>query len=243
MKTTEIITSHNITIEYQLASVIERFLALLIDSAILVVWTILWSSTMGGFREQDTMLVFFLLMIYFPIVFYHLVCEMFFGGQSIGKRALGIKVVSMNGKNPSPSESLLRWLFRSVDLTMSVGTIALLYASASEKGQRVGDQVARTLVIKLNPTNSYSIKDILGIRDAATHGDAMYPQVTSLTDEDMLLIKNAIERVRMYPNDAHRKLIDELCIRVSETLKIEPPSKDKIQFLRTLLSDYIVLTR
>ena len=118
MKTTEIITSHNITIEYQLASVIERFLALLIDSAILVVWTILWSSTMGGFREQDTMLVFFLLMIYFPIVFYHLVCEMFFGGQSIGKRALGIKVVSMNGKNPSPSESLLRWLFRSVDLTI-----------------------------------------------------------------------------------------------------------------------------
>jgi uncharacterized RDD family membrane protein YckC len=243
MKTTEIITSHNITIEYQLASVMERFLALLIDTAVLVVWALIWSIVLGGFRNQETLLVFFLLFIYLPIVFYHLVCEMFFGGQSVGKKALGIKVVGMNGKNPSPSESLLRWIFRSIDLTLSVGTIAVLYASASEKGQRIGDQVARTLVIKLNPTNSYSIKDILGIRDAATHGDAMYPQVTTLTDEDMLLIKNAIERVRMYPNDAHRKLIDELCIRVSETLKVEPPSKDKIQFLRTLLSDYIVLTR
>src|SRR5690606_12148888 len=97
-------------------------------------------------------------LLYLPVLFlYNLVCETFFGGQSIGKKSMGIKVVKMNGHNPTVGDCLLRWCLRIVDIGASLGALAAILVSSSEKGQRLGDMAANTVVIRLNPPNRYTI--------------------------------------------------------------------------------------
>lgn len=246
MKSIDIITSHNVTIEYQLAGVMERFLAWLLDLIIVLAWfLVVFTLTVNMFRAasyESAMIVYYIFFV--PVFFcYHLVSESFFGGRSIGKLALGIKVVRLNGQNPTIGDCALRWVFRVVDILFSAGALAALFISSGEKSQRLGDMIARTVVIKLNPTYRMTVQDILKIKDTTSHGDILYPQVAQLNDDDMLLIKNAIERVRLYPNPRHRQLIEELTKKVRERLSIEDQPKDKIRFLRQLLEEYIVLTR
>lgn len=242
MKNIDIITSHNVTIEYQLASVMERFLAFLIDAAIISGYWLFVFIIATAFSSNDAYSVY--MTLFMPVLlFYHLISEAFFGGQSLGKLAMGVKVVRLNGQSPQMSECLLRWIFRTVDLGGTLGMFAALFASASDKGQRLGDVIARTVVIKLNPAHRFTINDIMNIKSASTHGEVKYPGVTRFTDEDMLLIKNSIERYKLYSNESHKKLILELTSIVSEKLSIETPQRDQIGFLREVLDEYIVLTR
>ena len=84
-------------------------------------------------------------------------------------------------------------------------------------------------------------KDILSIKDRSKH-EPTYFGVSKFTDEDMILIKNAINRVKKYPNDPHKQLIRDLASKAAEELDMEVPER-KLTFLKTLLQDYIVLTR
>ncbi len=68
-------------------------------------------------------------------------------GQTLGKMALGIKVVREDGGTIGTREAVLRTLMRIVD---SIGSylVALVVALVSGKNQRLGDMVAKTLVVR-----------------------------------------------------------------------------------------------
>jgi 5-methyltetrahydrofolate--homocysteine methyltransferase len=69
-------------------------------------------------------------------------------------------------------------------------------------------------------------------------------QVKALNEQDMLTIKQVISRLRKYPNDAHWEVVEALAGNLREHLDIhETQRTDDLEFLRTLLRDYIVLTR
>jgi uncharacterized RDD family membrane protein YckC len=251
MKTTEIVTAHNVIIQYELGSIFNRALALILDLVVLffyiTICTVLFATLSAGFAAKDMFhsgeviyTAFTLFML--PVFFYSFIMEAFFGGQSIGKMVLGIKVVKVSGGNPSMGELFLRWSFRLIDILFSVGSIAALSASSSDKMQRLGDVIANTCVIKLKPSTKYSIKDILTIKSKENY-ETKYPQVVQLSDEDMLLVKNSIDRLRSHPNKQHEKLILELTKLVSEKLNIASIPKNQVTFLKTVLQDYIVLTR
>lgn len=250
MKTTDIVTAHNVVIEYELAPVALRGLASLLDIVIVFFYLMLISILFSMFSTFDIgdsltsfevmYLIYFLFLI--PMFFYSFIMEALFGGQTVGKMALGIRVLKIDGSNPTMGDLFLRWTFRIVDLWMSLGGLALLVASATDKSQRLGDVVSNTNIIKLQPTTRYSIKDILTIKSKKDY-EPQYPQVTRLTDDDMLLIKNAIDRFRKYPTPAYKKLLLQLAKDAAEQLSIGEIPKNKVTFLRTLLQDYIVLTR
>lgn len=250
MKTTEIVTAHNVVIEYELAPVAIRGVAALLDVVILFFYIMMVSilfSMFSTFSIDRTMYSFewlylFYMLFLLPMFFYSFIMEALFSGQTIGKMALGIRVLKIDGSNPSMGDLFLRWTFRIVDLWMSVGGLALLVASATDKSQRLGDIVSNTNLIKLQPSVKYSIKDILTIKSKKNY-EPQYPQVTKFTDDDMLLIKNAIDRFKKYPTPAYKKLLLQLAKDSAEQLSIGEVPKNKITFLRTLLQDYIVLTR
>src|ERR687894_601031 len=69
-------------------------------------------------------------------------------GQTLGKMALGIKVVrETDGRAPGTKAAVLRTLMRIVD---SIGSylVAFVVALVSDKHQRLGDMVAKTLVVR-----------------------------------------------------------------------------------------------
>ena len=102
--------------------------------------------------------------------------------------------------------------------------------------------MANTVVISLKPSNSFSVSDILSIKKNDNY-EATYPAVTQFTDDDMLLVKNTLDRLKKYPNDKHKEVAKELVVKVAEKLNVAPPEKKKVAFLKNVLQDYIVLTR
>ena len=59
----------------------------------------------------------------------------------------------------------------------------------------------------------------------------------------MLLIKNAVFRYQKYRNPGHADVIRDLVAHLQEVLEITEKPKNKVEFLKTLIRDYIVLTR
>ena len=82
---------------------------------------------------------------------------------------MGIRVVKINGENANINDYAMRWAFNLIDFWFSAGAIAALFISTTEKGQRLGDILGQTAVIKNNPEQVYSIRDILNIKDRSKH--------------------------------------------------------------------------
>lgn len=244
MPNIEINTAQNVTIQYELASLKDRILAYLLDivilSGILLVlflFIFMFSSVLG---EAIIYAYYFLLLPAF--LFYSLLSEIIGNGQSIGKRALQVKVVKLTGKQPTTGDYLLRWVFRFIDIYMSIGSIAAMLVSSSAKGQRMGDMLANTAVIKSKPTMIMTLSDLLSISSLDNY-QPKFPAVRRMSEDDMLLVKSVIERARKFPNDAHADALNMMTKHMMEQLDITIAPANKMEFLRTLLRDYIVLTR
>jgi len=242
MRTIDILTSQNVTINYELAETRDRIFAWLIDTIALWLSIILLSVLFlasGIIEDGDYFTYFVLLPIYF---FYHLAFEILLDGRTLGKLALGLKVVKLTGTEPSLNDYFVRWVFRPIDITLSLGSIAIMLISSSEKGQRLGDVVANTTVIKINPTQRIKLHDILNIRTTENY-EPVYPQVRQFAEQDMLLLKEVMDRSIRYPNDAHREAMESAISIVKEKLMIDKIPNDRILFIRTLIKDYVALSR
>ena len=70
-----------------------------------------------------------------------------------------------------------------------------------------------------------------------------YQKVVMYNDTDMMLVKDALSRVKKTPNESTQKLLDDLTQRIAEDLDVKVDMRRKNQFLETVLYDYIALTR
>ncbi len=249
MKTADIVTSHNVVIQYEIAPILLRVVASILDMVIVFFYfllvTVLFSSVAGSSVGMDSFTqvsVLFLYILLLPGFFYSFLCEALLGGQTFGKMALGIRVLNVSGDNASIGDLFLRWSFRIIDIIASVGALGLIVSLSNARSQRLGDSVANTILIKLRPSNEFSITDILNIKSSKDYVPT-YPSIVQLSDDDMLLIKNSMDRLKKNPNESHKNLVRELADLTADKLGLSATPEKKITFLKTALQDYIVLTR
>lgn len=245
MRTIDIRTTQNVTIEYELATVGDRIFAYLIDMLIIAtVHTFLASLFISIFSIEDEGMYAFIygFLPFFELIFYHFFMELLVNGQSFGKKAMGIQVVRMDGQQPTIGDFLLRSVFLIVDVIFSFGIIAVLLIVSSDRRQRLGDLTANTTIIKVKQNLRFVLSDILKINTLEDY-EPQYSDVKKLSEQDMLLIKNTLNRYAEFKNQAHQKVILEVVKKVREKLDIVEVPKDNVEFLKTLLRDYIVLTR
>ncbi|MFK7809671.1 MAG: RDD family protein [Saprospiraceae bacterium] len=248
MQTIDITTTQNVTIEYELATLRERILAFVIDvlvvwSSYLIVFIALFSQLGGSILDSGLsgQLIVYLLPVGLLIA-YQLISEVAADGQSWGKKAMGIKVVRLDGEEPSLVDYLLRAVFLIIDFLLSFGIIAALLISSTVNSQRLGDMTANTTVIRVRFNFRFRLEDILKINTLDDY-EPSYPEVRQLSEQDMLLIKTVISRYQKHRNEAHKEVINDLTKRLGGILQITDIPKNKIEFLKTLIRDYIVLTR
>jgi len=79
--------------------------------------------------------------------FYHVICELYFRGQSPGKRLTGIRVVKSDGSPVDPSSSILRNLLRFADTFFFLFHVSFLSMAASAAFKRIGDWAGGTIVV------------------------------------------------------------------------------------------------
>ena len=257
MKTIEFESAQNVRVEYELASVIQRTAAAFIDVVAFILYMILFTLVVGLpdiFDENMGQSMFIrLLLVKIPFIFYNPIIEYLTQGQSLGKYILGIRVVTVDGERPGLREVFTRWLFKGDFLWISanplyalfwlvIGGLGIVYAGTSEKRQRMGDVMANTIVIKNRSSIRYTLRDVLSIKNQSNY-TPVYPEAIRFTDEDMLLIKNTIQRVRANPNPETKKFAIELADESAILLGLPETPKKRLEFLQTLLQDYVVLTR
>lgn len=250
MKTISFTTSQFVTIDYELASPVYRAVAAFLDVIFLLIYLAiasyvismnLFDVNMNVMQDRWSLLSIFLLRL--PWMLYSPVIEYLTNGRSLGKLIMGIRVVKSNGETAGLREYFTRWIFRIVDIWVGgFGFLALLVAGTTEKRQRIGDIMADTVVIKVKDTQIYQLRDVLSIKSSDNHVPT-YPNVVRFSDEDMLLIKNTILRVQRYPNQSNKDFAIQLADETARLIGLPETPQKRMEFLKTVLQDYVVLTR
>lgn len=139
-----------------LAPVFKRWVACVIDYliffAVMIGFQYLLKGPIKYFSNSSNsirvLLMFTLAMSQFlPWLLLFPGMEAFKDGQTIGKMLLGLRTVKQDGTKLHFGNSLVRHLFAFVDYFPFLGAIGLLVASNNKEKQRVGDLVAKTIVV------------------------------------------------------------------------------------------------
>lgn len=234
MQTISVRTTQNVFIQYPLASVGDRILGYLIDQLIFVVYIFIVIAIAQSIDMEQIWLLIALLSI--PYILYRLLFEIFMNGQTPGKRAMQIKVVRINGTPATVGDYVLRWIFGLVELNVGNGLIAMLTVLIGGKGQRLGDLVAGTTVIKLIEQRQATAQEVFVSPE--NNYEVSFPQAVQLNPSDIELIQRSLEINRDLGNQKPMLAITEK-IKAQLGVKTDIPP---IKFLYVLIKDYNHLT-
>jgi len=248
MSQIQIITTQNVALNFTLANEGERILAFIIDMIIKVAYvTVVYQLGFNllNFRDifnnmDNWSILSIFLLFYFPIMFYSLALEVFFEGQTIGKKLVKIKVVKIDGYQAHFFDYLIRWLFRIVDINIPPfppGIIGLITILFNKNKQRFGGMTSGTAVISLK--SSINISHTI-LEDLKLDYLPTYSSVIKLSDNDARIIKEhftAAKKAKDY------KTITRLKNKVEEVMESKSVHKDDISFLDTVMKDYNFYTR
>ncbi|WP_028295262.1 RDD family protein [Olivibacter sitiensis] len=241
MNTISVNTTQNVSIAYDVAGIGERFWARLIDFGFMVVvfmfFGLIASFMEGYIGRWVTYTVSGLLMVTF--VFYDFIAEYFYNGQSAGKYLMKIRVISLDGYQPSVGQYLLRWAFRFVDFTISMQVGGLIAAAITPNKQRIGDIVAGTTVIRTVPRAK--LEDVAFVQNEETESYVpRFPDVIALNDGEIGLIHEVITD---FNSSGNNLLVYKMAVKVQKALHLDQPQDlDELAFLKQVVKDYAFLT-
>ncbi|KRG68328.1 RDD family protein [Pseudoxanthomonas dokdonensis] len=141
----EVITPEGVALQLPAAGPVPRALAWAIDMVarlgVLMMLGMLL-SLLGRMGQGIYLILLFLLFWAYPIVL-----EAAWNGQTLGKRALGLRVVASDGAPLGWLPAITRNLLRTVDMLPFGYMVGLLASLADPHARRLGDMAAGTLVI------------------------------------------------------------------------------------------------
>lgn len=139
----------------------KRIAATLIDYTLVFTLSFAYIIYFGKEEEDGTRSVSGLPALV-PIAFwffYFVIAEAFLDG-TLGHQLMKLEVVTISGRSPSFSQTLVRRIFDAVDITWCFGLLAFILVYKTDNNQRIGDILANTLVIGKNshlPTPDFDI--------------------------------------------------------------------------------------
>ncbi|WP_461642297.1 RDD family protein [Labilibaculum euxinus] len=229
-------TTQNVRINFQLASIGERISATLLDLLFFfVIYMIL--LLVIGLIGKDAVWILFLLV---PLMFYSLIFEVFMNGQTPGKKIMKIKVSTVDGSAPTFLNYLIRWMFRLVDISLTYGICGILCIVIGEKGQRLGDILAKTTVIRTK--RKVSIENTILV-DIPQNYELVFPESRKINEKDLPLFKKVIAQIESM-EDPVEKL--QFGLRARKNVMEKLGIKTEIQpldFFKTLIVDYNLIHR
>lgn len=238
-------TTQNVVINFTAASVGERILAFLTDTIIQIAYAItvfygIFSLLQLGnlIKNWDNWSRIALIILFFiPIIFYSILLETIFEGQTFGKRLLKIKVVKIDGYQASFGDYLIRWLFRLIDIFSNSGILALISIVITDKSQRLGDISAGTSVISLK--NNISINSTI-LQEIDEQYIPTYASVIKLSDNDVrIILENFLFAKKNYDLEKLKKIKT----KIETVTGIKNQSGNDADFIKTILKDYNYYTQ
>lgn len=215
-----IITPEAVVLEVETAGVASRVFAGIIDLFIQlgILWLGLIAIAAAGTFDESSALTAVAVLLTLVLVVYPVAFETLMRGRTIGKRALGLRVVTLEGAPIRFRHALLRMMGGLVDRYLPpIGVTGTLFVLATSRHQRVGDLLAGTIVIRdpqrtlLPPAVWFPVPP--GLEQFAATIDP-----TAMTDEQYTVVRSFLLRNRELTPDARAALADDLAHRCAATL-------------------------
>jgi uncharacterized RDD family membrane protein YckC len=229
-------TPEQTALDFAVAGIGSRFIAILIDTLIQVAIGLVVGIA-GGFGIAGlekvsprlsmwggAILVLFFFVLYFG---YFAIFEIIWNGQSPGKRWTKIRVIKDSGRPLTPAESIGRNLMRIVDWMPALYAVGVLSAIITKQNKRLGDLLVGSLVVRESsladvrpawqPTSDQALSTL-----APLGADHLSPQDFALIDSflNRRFYLDSNVRSRM-ADDILRRLRPHLALPVENTLSTE----------------------
>jgi uncharacterized RDD family membrane protein YckC len=254
MPTVQINTAFNVGLDFEIAPFHKRLFAYLIDFAVLAIYLFSMKYFLyEGIGLSETRNIGIdIVVISLPMLFYSLITELLMNGQTVGKKIMSIRAISLEGGEPTLGQFILRWITKFFEWPFLFGyiyafSIAIIFyfmltcfcaipvvimVLVSKNKQRLGDLAAGTTVVEAK--TSLSLADTIFVQVNNENYKPTFPEVMKLSDNDINTIKTVLTQARKNHNH-------DVCTRVEYKIKdvLNIQSRlSSIDFLEKLLEDY-----
>ncbi|MFV0143563.1 MULTISPECIES: RDD family protein [Empedobacter] len=226
-------TPQNVQIAYNIAPLGKRLLAYIIDMIIRIVLVYGMSYFSEFIPNRDE---WFRMGIYsiigFIFLLYPLILEILMKGQTVGKWIMKIRVIRMDGNRANNFDYFLRWVIGIVELFLFSGLIALITMIINKNGQRLGDIVANTCLIDLNPKLDLSQTIFAEVSETYK---IRFPEVYRLSDRDINIVK---ENFTSALHNNNYDILLKLTRKLEEIMEVKSDGLGNIDFIQVVIQDH-----
>ena len=235
-------TPEQVQLEFPLAGLGSRFMALFVDSLIQFVAVILLLivlAILGAGFSLSPELGKWVLAIYIFLGFllywgYFAIFEALWNGQTPGKRHAGIRVIRDSGSEISAKEAIGRNVLRSIDMLPGVYAVGIASIFLSPQNKRLGDYVAGTVVVHDRPPEES--QPFWNTREDA---EASFPGIEKITPEEIQMIETfLLRRLDLPPSireQSAKRIADHLCTKLQAT---DEQKRDLENFLELVVRQF-----
>jgi uncharacterized RDD family membrane protein YckC len=220
-----VLTPEYVEFRFTLAGLYSRFLAWLLDTTIVLVCTMavllglsLTLLAFPGFASALGIVVYFLVDWGYGIAL-----ETAWSGQTVGKRALHLRVIQESGVRIGFYHAALRNLARPVDRLPLLYLVGGVTALVSGSHQRLGDMLAGTIVVRERRLRVPSALGTTG-EEGLLSDPLFVGRVKRLSAEERELVLTSALRREELRLEARLKLFAALSTRLQEALAMEKPA-------------------
>ncbi|HXE75997.1 MAG TPA: RDD family protein [Candidatus Xenobia bacterium] len=235
-------TPEQTALEFPLAGIGSRFLALAID---LLIQFIAFLVLFLGFSVLSGALNFwlpgastwamagFVLMIFLLTFGYFAFFEALWNGQTPGKRYTRLRVIKDSGRPITVNEAIARNLLRIVDQMPGIYAVGIVTMLISRQNKRLGDYVAGTVVVHEKP-----LEDVKPAWEVAEKPMGVVYQAARLSAEEFELIETFLQRRAFLSEDVRRDMARQIADRMARTLSVASEQRPSAEaFLEALAQE------
>lgn len=234
-----IITGEAVALELRPAGVGSRGIALLIDLAVQVVVTIGWIWAVGQVADSgdDAAIQAIVLTLFVGTVLgYPVGFETLWHGRTLGKAAMGLRVVRDDGGPIRFRHALVRGLVGVVvdRPGLSVGLLALIPMLTTKRAKRLGDLAAGTVVVQDRVPSRVAPAPAVPAELTAWAGGL---DLTGVSDALAGEIRQFLTRARQLSPDVRARMGDQLLAQLAARVGPPPAGMTPWTYLQTVLGE------
>jgi uncharacterized RDD family membrane protein YckC len=221
-----VVTGEAVVLDVPCARFPSRLLALLLDMAVqicLAVGALAAIGAAGGHLNPATGAALVVTAAVLVIVGYPAAFETLSRGRSLGKMALGLRVVSDDGGPERFRQALVRAMAAVVEIWMFTGAPALICSLVSSRGKRLGDLFAGTFVIQERLPRRAALPPLLAVVPPPLLGWSQALQLSGLSDQTAEQAASYLRRFYELAPAAREELGQRIAAAVAAQVAPPPP--------------------
>jgi uncharacterized RDD family membrane protein YckC len=251
-------TPEQVELEFAVAGIGSRFVAVLIDHLIMggvfLVVGLLWGVLVGSVANRVNLLGKWVLAVFIALNFvlywgYFTLFEAFWRGQTPGKYVMKLRVIKDSGRQITLFEAMSRNLLRIIDYLPAfylAGVIAML---STKRHQRLGDLVAGAIVVhersdeqplliergtSIMPAQSLPAFDPVSSAAAQNAGILPADAVAKFRADDLLLIESFFARALDLSLATRAEIAGRIAAQMAAKMNVAVPEGNPERFLEAI---------